>query len=113
MLNTIKQWFKSKNSLITTIQRLDKELDEANDKTQQYSNAENHIQTLLERNRIMYKEKGIEIAQLQAKLHNQQIQYENKISGLQKIIEGQAQDILQLKAKLEKKKQRYFKKGKK
>jgi len=61
----------------------------------------------------MYKEKCVELAQLNAKLHNQQIQSENKITGLQKIIENQADDILQLKAKLEKKKQRYFKKGKK
>jgi len=61
----------------------------------------------------MYKEKCVELAQLNAKLHNQQIQSENKITGLQTIIKNQADDILQLKAKLEKKKQRYFKKGKK
>ncbi|WP_439291266.1 hypothetical protein, partial [Lonepinella koalarum] len=63
-------------------------------------------------NRIMYKEKCVELAQLNAKLHNQQIQSENKISGLQKVIDNQAKDILQLKAKLEKKKQRYFKRRK-
>ncbi|WP_439235142.1 hypothetical protein [Lonepinella koalarum] len=112
MLKNLKQWFKTKNSLIATIQRLDKELDEANDKAQEYLNLAQSVNALLEQNRIMYKEKCVELAQLNAKLHNQQIQSENKISGLQKVIDNQAKDILQLKAKLEKKKQRYFKRRK-
>ncbi|MDH2925606.1 hypothetical protein [Lonepinella koalarum] len=112
MLNTIKQWFKSKNSLITTIQRLDKEIDETNEKAREYSNIAQSVNALLEQSRIMYKEKCVELAQLNAKLHNQQIQHENKITGLQKVIDNQAKDILQLKAKLEKKKQRYFKRRK-
>ncbi|WP_439242351.1 hypothetical protein [Lonepinella sp. BR2474] len=99
MLNKIKQWFKTKQQLINLIQQLERKCRLNNDE--------------LELSREWSSKLLQQRVDLQAKLHNQKIQHENKVSGLQKIIENQAQDILQLKAKVEKKKQRYFKKGKK
>ncbi|WP_439287534.1 hypothetical protein [Lonepinella sp. BR2904] len=106
MLNNLKQWFKTKQQLIHKIKGLEKHCRIVNDSFLDYSELYNNLSKVLEK----VKSENIN---LQAKLHNQQIQHENKVSGLQKVIDNQAKDILALRAKLEKKRQRYFKKGKK
>ncbi|WP_439259526.1 hypothetical protein [Lonepinella sp. BR2930] len=106
MLKNLKQWFKTKQQLIHKIKVLEKHCRIVNDSFLDCSELYNNLSKVLEK----VKSENIN---LQAQLHNQQIQYENKISGFQKIIENQSNDILALRAKLEKKRQRYFKKGKK